>query len=219
MQTIEQLRAISDQAIKVQSYWDDRFEKFTRLQMDIQSHVLDMVKKEVGIRNDVEKLLALRHARLTLQRQSKKLSQQISRIEEDVMKTEKDIIKMSALLAPESIYRDRIGRHWTSLSRYIGNTDIYFDESSGGEVFKKSISEPHFKIRSQPMVAGDFVAYCRYNGLLVKPRTETYKTLVKLVKFGSHQAVERISKLTQRVEMLTQSLLSILQSHWQSQGI
>lgn len=219
MQSIEQIRAISDQAIKVQSFWDDRFEKFTRLEMDVQSHVLDMVKKEVEIRSDIEKLLTLRHARLTLQRQTRKISKEISRLEDYSQGAEKDIVKMTALLAPDTIHRDRIGRHWSSLSKHISRSDIVFAASSGNDVFKKSIDQPHFKIKSEAMVAGDFVAYCRYNALLVKTRTETYKTLIDLVEFGSSQAVARIEKKAQQVEKLTQSLLTILQSHWQSQGV
>lgn len=217
MNTLEQLIQISDHTLKVQQYWDDRLEKFTRLEMEFQSHILDMRKKQVEIQSDIEKLQTLKHARLTLQREVKNSSNKIKRMEKEVEAIEKDIVTMTRLMSPSSVYTSRIGRHWKSLFDHLGIDSTMIPKSSS-DVFKKSEIDPQDGVSIGDKVSGDFITYCRYNSLLVKPGTPTYEILVTLVTKSANNAIEKIEKTADILESETSRLDSILSQHWTRQG-
>lgn len=215
MSAINDMRAISDQTLKVQAFWDDRVEKFTRLNMEVQSHAMDMWKQQVSIQSDTEKMLALRHSRLTLIRETKKVHNKIMDLETETLQIDKDILRMTRLMSPATIYKSRIGKHWTSLSKHLGNSITLFPDSYG-EVFKKSAPE-ETNIRVESKVSGDFVAHCRYNALLVKPGTPTYDSLVEIIKNSSEIAARKITSMAKTVEHETVKLHGILEQHWNRQ--
>jgi len=217
MNLADQISA-SDQSLKVQAAWDDRVEKFTRLEMEIQSHAMEMIQKEIANRVDFERLQALRHARLTLQRETKKLSIAILRAEKKVARIESDLYRMHRLLVPASISESRIVHHWVSLSRYIEKSRLIFAES-GGHVFKKSISMPMFEFQTDQMSAAEFVAYCRFNAMLVKTGNKTQATLRLLIDEAVAEANMRIESFVKKIGSRTIALHEILNAHWKQQEV
>lgn len=215
---LEESIIISDQSIKVNSYYDDRIEKFTRLEMDVQSHFMTMLQKEVEIRSDREKLLALRHARLTMSREAKRISRLISKNQDEVDRIDRDLLKIEALMTPKSIGKGKSGIYWAALSKYIRSSQIVFESTEDLDMVKDIDRETGVPLKI-PMIASQFVSKCRFSGYLVAEGTGTSETLFRLINSARVECNRMIEQAAVEVDSQTASLHSILEPHWNRQGI
>jgi len=186
------------------------------LEMEVQSHFMDMLQKEIAIASDREKLLALRHARLTLARETKRISRRISKVEDVIEDVEKDLLKIVALLTPTSVPKGMAGRYWGALAKYVSGSGIKFEATSKYDLFKNTdktvIVEP---ITS--MIASQFVSHCRFKGYLVRPATKTWDTLFKLINVSRVECNRLIEEAAVKIDLDTATLHTILEGHWTRQ--
>jgi predicted peroxiredoxin len=219
MTKLDDMIRISDHSMKVKKFWDDRHEQFQELEMRIQKHLMDLWQQSVAIRIDEQKFMALRHARISLQNETRKYTRIANKADADVLRIEKDLIKITRLASPSTIWRDRIGGHWASLSKYVGLNTVVFSSSDGSDVFKKSIDNPYEQAPLSSMTASDFVHHCRTKALLVKPGTNRFDELFDLIEDATIVAQTRIEEKADVVNKATEKLHGILQAHWEAQGI
>lgn len=221
---LEELIQINDQQIKVADFraslverTQDLREKQAELEMRIQIHKLEVIKRSIENAVSFEKYQQLLAARATFYREVKKLYNARKQSERRIEKLLSQIDRIDDLYLGHMLPYKDIPKTWAAFKKLATSSTMF--PATDGKCFTKN-SKPGLKCPPTiPMSIAQMAHYCYKNSYTIKVASPEFLVLSESIVSATERAEELFVKQEERLASVQGKLEELLQKSWEKNEV